>query len=107
MTILFDIIEMYSKIHNVTVNYNNLDYIIDNFIINNGSSIIDFIVETKDSIIYVNTIKNILPHNDSIETKLVCEKLMKDTYTDIADFIEEVCDTCSNIKNYCINLIWL
>ena len=103
MTILFDIIEMYSKIHNVTVNYNNLDYTIDNFIINNGSSIIDFIVETKDSIIYVNTIKNILPHNDSIETKLVCEKLMKDTYTDIADFIEEVCDTCSNIKNYCIN----
>ena len=103
MTILFDIIDMYSKIYNVNVDYMNLDFNKDNFIINNGLSVIDFIVETKNSIININKINNIKPNNESIETKLVCDKLMKETYSDIADFIEEVCDTCSNIKNYCIN----
>lgn len=103
MTILYDIIDMYSKIYNVNVDYMNLDFNKDNFIVNNGSSVIDFIVETKDSIIYTNKINKIKPNNESIETKLVCDKLMKETYSDIADFIEEICNTCSNIKNYCIN----
>jgi hypothetical protein len=87
---LFDIIEIFSSMYNISMTYNNID-----------SNTYKFIVENNNFNVNINNNK-FIPNNDHYETKLICDKLSKKTYNDIAEIIEEICNVCKNIKNYCI-----
>lgn len=103
MSILNDIINMYSDAYNVLIEHNNISIKLNNFIIKKDDLDINFNIETNNEIIFLNNILKVDQNNNNIETQLLCNKIKKENFVDIAEFIEYLCRTTNEIKNYCIS----